>query len=240
MRIAICDDEEAQLNLLKKYLLEWGREHKTAINTQLFPNGESFLFSWEEDRRYDLLILDIEMGKMSGIEVAKKIRRQDEDMPILFATGYDDYMAQGYEVSALHYLLKPVNKEKFYAVLDKLLRKKEQNAKEEKLFFQTKEGNLSLPLSKIWYIEACSHQCILHTETQEYVLKQSISEAATFLAERKEIMQCHRSYLVNLKHIAAIVKNEIILDNQIRLPVSRNLIKEVNAAFIAIYSGKEL
>lgn len=235
MRIAICDDEQAQQILLQKYLLEWGKEHKIPIETNLFSGGESFLFSWEEDKGYDLLIFDIEMGKMNGMELAGVIRRQDEDIPILFITGYDSYMAQGYEVSALHYLLKPVNKEKLFSVLDKLQRNRERNDNEEKLLFQTEEGKLSLPISKIWFIEASAHQCILYTQEQEYMLRQTISAVEKLLEGKKEIIRCHRSYLVNLQHISAIVKNEIILDNKKRLPISRNLSKEVNAAFIQNY-----
>jgi len=235
MRIAICDDEQAQQLLVEKYLLEWGKEHHDSIVTRLFPNGESFLFSWEEDKEYDLLILDIEMGKMNGMELAGEIRKQDEEIPILFITGYDSYMAQGYEVSALHYLLKPVNKEKLFVVLDRLQRNRVKTEIEEKFLFQTEEGTLSLPLSKIWYVEASAHQCVLYTQEQAYVLKQTISAVEKLFSGKKEIIRCHRSYLVNLQHISAIVKNEIILDNKNRLPVSRNLSKEVNAAFIHNY-----
>ncbi len=235
MRIAICDDEQAQQLLVEKYLLEWGREHQSSIVTNLFSSGESFLFSWEEDKIYDLLIFDIEMGKMNGMELANEIRRQDEEIPILFITGYDSYMAQGYEVSALHYLLKPVNKEKLFTVLDRLQKNRERNDNEEKLLFQTEEGSLSLPISKIWYVEAYGHQSILYTQDEEYVLKQSISAVEKLFEGKKEMIRCHRSYLVSLQHISAIVKNEIILDNKKRLPVSRNLSKEVNAAFIKNY-----
>ena len=235
MRIAICDDEQAQQLLVEKYLLEWGEEHQISIMTSLFPNGESFLFSWEEDKEYELLIFDIEMGKMNGMELAGEIRKLDEEIPILFITGYDSYMAQGYEVSALHYLLKPVNKEKLFAVLDRLQRNRVKTEIEEKFLFQTEEGTLSLPLSKIWYVEASAHQCVLYTQEQEYVLKQAISAVEKLFSGKKEIIRCHRSYLVNLQHISAIVKNEIILDNKNRLPVSRNLSKEVNAAFIHNY-----
>ncbi len=235
MRVAICDDEQVQLSLLQKYLLAWGEEHRIPINTNLFPNGESFLFSWEEDKEYDLLMLDIEMEKINGMELAGILRQQDEEIPILFITGYDSYMAQGYEVSALHYLLKPVNKEKLFAVLDRLQKQRERQTKEEKVLFQTEEGKLSLPISQIWFIEASAHQCILYTQEQEYLLKQTISAVERLLEGKKEIIRCHRSYLVNLQHISAIVKNEIILDNKERLPISRNLSKEVNQAFIQNY-----
>lgn len=234
MRIAICDDEEVQRKLIKRYLEEWAGKNGIIPEIRLFSSGEEFSFAWEDDRSYDLLIFDIEMGKLSGMELAGNIRRQDEEIPILFVTGYDSYMAQGYEVAALHYLLKPVNAEKFFAVMDKLKKKGKQ---EEKLFFQADNGSLSLPVSKIWYVEARAHHCILYTADEEYVLYSSISEMAQYLGKRKEFMRCHRSYLVNVQHIAAIVKPELILDDKRRIPVSRSAEKGVNQAFIDFYKG---
>lgn len=234
MRIAICDDEEVQQKLLQKYLGEWASADNIPLETRLFPSGEAFTFAWEDDKNYDLLILDIEMGHISGMELAAWIRRQDEDIPILFVTGYDNYMAQGYEVAALHYLLKPLNKEKFFAVMDKL---KKKEKKEEKLLFQTDSGTISLPVSKIWYVEARAHQCILYTAQEEYVLHSSIGKMAQDLGTHPQFIRCHRSYLVNIEHIAAIVKPELILDDKRRLPISRSAEKSVNQAFLAFYKA---
>lgn len=219
MRIAICDDEEAQRLLLKKYLEEWAFQNKVILETEQFVSGESFLFGWEDDRDYDLLVFDIEMGRMSGMDLAAAIRKKDEEIPILFVTGYDKYMLQGFEVAALHYLLKPVNPEKLFEVLDKLKGRKKAGGK---TFFHTEKGPVSLPVSRIWYIEARAHQCILYTEEEDFLLRSSISEVAGQLKGRREFVRCHRSYLVNLHHVSAIVKPELILDDRRRLPVSRS------------------
>jgi len=234
MRIAICDDEAVQQQLLRKYLEEWAAVNRMALETKLFLNGESFLFAWEDDRDYDLLIFDIEMGEMNGMELAASVRRQDEEIPILFVTGYDKYMAQGYEVSALHYLMKPVRREKLFEILDKVKKKGKQ---EEKLFFQTDRGPVSMPLSKIWYVEARAHQSILYTEKEEYTLCSSIGEMVQYLGSRREFVRCHRSYLVNIQHVQAIVKSELILDDKRRLPVSRSAEKSVNQVFIEFFRG---
>ena len=234
MRIAICDDEVVQQQLLQKYLEEWIKINGGILETELFQSGESFLFAWEDDRDYDLLILDIEMGQLSGMELAAKIRSQDENIPILFVTGYDRYMAQGYEVAALNFLMKPLHKEKLFEVLDKV---KKRGKNEEKLLFQTDKGPISLMLSKIWYVEARAHQCILYTEEEEYLVYSGISEMAKLLGSYRGFIRCHRSYLVNVQHILAVVKSELILDDKRRLPVSRNSEKAVNQAFIEIFKG---
>lgn len=234
MRVAICDDEEVQQQLLKNYLKEWAALNEVVIEIKLFRSGENFLFLWEDDKDYDLLIFDIEMGQLSGMELAVKIREQDNTIPILFVTGYDDYIAQGYEVAALHYLMKPLHKEKFFQVLDKL---KSEVKQDLKLFFQTEKELIALPLSKIWYVEARAHQCILYTEAEEYILNTSISEMAEYLGAHRDFVRCHRSYLVNLQHISVIVKSELTLDDGRKLPVSRNAEKEVNQAFVRLFKG---
>ena len=234
MRIAICDDEKPQRLLLKKYLENWALQNKVILETQQFVTGENFLFAWEDDRDYDLLVFDIEMGRLSGIELAAAIREKDDEIPILFVTGYDKYMLQGFEVAALHYLLKPVNPEKLFEVLDRLKMRRKQ---EGKLIFQTEKGPVSLPASRIWYIEARAHQCVLYTEDEEYTLRASISEMAGQLGGRREFVRCHRSYIVNLHHVSAIVKPGLFLDDRRRLPVSRSAEKEVNRLFIELFRG---
>lgn len=232
MRIAICDDEAIQREMLHKLLSEWAVDKGVNVSIVPFPNAESFLYQWEEDKEFDLLILDIEMGKCSGMELAERIRRTDEELPILFITGYEQYMAQGYEVSALHYLMKPVQKEKLFAVLDRFQKRRKP---EEKLFFQSEEGALSLALSQIWYVEAFGHRCVIHSDKQEWTLRQSISEVEGSLSSYLQFVRCHRSYLVNLQKVSMILKSELVLDNGQQLPLSRQAAKEVNQAFLRTY-----
>lgn len=232
MRIAICDDEKAQRGLITKYLQEWAREKGQILELSEFPDAESLLFCWEDDKCFDLLILDIEMGALSGMELAERIRREDEDIPILFITGYETYMAQGYEVSAIQYLLKPLSKEKLFTVLERLQRKL---GPEEKLTFLTGEGVLLLSPSEIWFAEAQGHQSLLGTARESYQLRHSMTELLRMLDGQKGFVRCHRCYLVNLRHICAITRTELVMDDFRRLPISRGAYRAVNAAFIANY-----
>lgn len=233
MRIAVCDDEAAQQQLLQKYLNEWADMRGTALKTELFFSAEAFSFTWEADRDFDLVILDIEMGALNGMELAAQIRREDEEIPILFVTGYDRYMAQGYEVSALHYLLKPVRRDKLFALLDKVRERK--RLREPRLLFQTEEGPLSLPPSRIWYLEAQAHWCVLYTSENAHTLHSPIGELEKRLGSYPEFLRCHRSYLVNAGHICALPKNEVVLDDGRRLPLSRGARKQVTRAFLALH-----
>lgn len=135
-RAAICDDSAADCKYIRKLISEWAQERNITVNAEEFPSAESFLFRYAENKTFDLLLLDIEMDGMDGVTLAKRIRRENEAVQIIFITGYSDYIAEGYEVAALHYLMKPVNREKLFSVLDRALEKRRQE-----------EGCLNLELS---------------------------------------------------------------------------------------------
>ena len=233
MKIGICDDEKSEQQLLCKYVEEWAAEKGLGTELNCFDNAESFLFSWEDEKDYKVLILDIEMGSMNGMELARKIRETDTELPILFVTGYEKYMQFGYDVTALHYLMKPLNKEKFFSVLDRLpLEQREA----EKILFQMDEGNVSVPIGDIWYVEAEGHRCMLHTQNAVMSLKEGISSVEKRLEDYETIIKCHRSYLVNLQHVSVVLKEELVMDDQGKVPLSRNLRKAANDAFIRCYA----
>lgn len=117
--MAVCDDQQEDRDFGQQCVLAWAQARGFAVEVAQFPTGEAFLFQYEEDRAWDILLLDVEMAQVSGVELAQRIRQEDQALQIVFLTGYSDYIAQGYDVSALHYLLKPVSREKLFAVLDR-------------------------------------------------------------------------------------------------------------------------
>lgn len=236
IKICICDDSSEERAALNALVREWSRQSGTDVSVSEFPAAEAFWFEYE-DLAPDILLLDIEMPGMNGVELAKRLRKVNKLIQIIFITGYSEYIAEGYEVAALHYLLKPLRKEKFFAVFDKFNKMRLRRTQEEKLLFRTEEGPLSLPASKIWYIEAMAHQCTLYTEDASHVLCSSIGEMIKQLSNKQEFVRCHRSYLVNVRHISAIVKPELVLDDGRRIPVSRSAEKAVGKLFIEFYKG---
>ena len=118
-RVAICDDNPHDTNYVLSILNNWAQNRTAEVSVESFQSTESFLFHYEDDKNYDILLLDIEMGSMDGVTLAREIRCDNERVQIVFITGYPDYIAQGYDVSALHYLMKPVSHEKLGQVLDR-------------------------------------------------------------------------------------------------------------------------
>ncbi len=243
INIAICDDEERQRHYLKGLTEAWAGQGGYEIQITEFPSAEAFWFQYAERKDYHILLLDIEMPHMNGVELAQQIRAGNETLQIIFITGFPDYMQQGYDVAALHYLMKPVGAEKLAEVLTRAVR---GIARSPRTFFLENKGeSVRIALQELLYIEALAHGTELVLEKgeggQKKILRLEASLSISQLESRlqKDFIRCHRSYLVNLKRIERIIKTEIVLDTQERIPLSRRRYAAVNQAFIAYYTKEE-
>ena len=234
-RVAIVDDSATDAKFVQGILNGWADLRQANIQAEVFPSAESFLFRYAEDKDWDILLLDIEMGAMDGVTMAKRVRKDNEAVQIVFITGFDDYISEGYEVSALHYLMKPVRQEKLSAVLNRAAAAMQ---KAERVILLTVGGRIQrLPVSRVQYVEAFSHTVAIVTGTDTLQVKMPISEVEKLLGEG--FSRCHRSYLVGLKHVARLSKTEVILDNGKTLPLSRSAAPLVHKAFISYYTGNK-
>lgn len=234
-RVAIIDDSNIDAEYVRGILKAWAQERQAVVQAERFRSAESFLFRYAEDKAWDILLLDIEMGAMDGVTLAKRVRQDNESVQIVFITGFADHIAEGYEVSALHYLMKPVRRDKLFAVLD---RGAAAMGKAERAVLLPVGGEtLRLPVSRVQYVEAFSHTTAIVTGDGAFQVKMPISEVEKLLGEG--FVRCHRSYLVGLKHISRLSKTEVILDNGKALPLSRSAAPLVHKAFISYYAGEK-
>ncbi len=235
MRILLCDDDPAQIALLEHHCRLWARQRSVSLTTACFHNAEAFLFAWQEDKAADALLLDIEMPGLNGMELAHRLRQAGEDVPIVFVTGYVDYMAEGYEVAALQYLLKPVRQEKLFACLDRALR----TAKERPpLLVPCGEEVIRLRQEEILALEAFAHTVQIAATTGTWTTAGGIGRWEGQL-DADAFVRPHRSYLVGLRHVRRIGREDLTLDDGRTIPVSRRRWDAVNRAFIRYHGGSE-
>ena len=155
-KIAICDDLATDRNYLSSLCEIWGSHNSYHIQISEFTSAENFLFHYAEKKDFDILLLDIEMGAMDGVTMARKLRQDNQTVQIIFITGYADYISDGYEVDALHYLMKPIQEEKFFTVLDRAVTKLIKN---EKVLNIISQGEMiRLPICQINYAEVNDSQ----------------------------------------------------------------------------------
>lgn len=229
-RFAVCDDSPADRAYVTALIQEWSKNRDTPVQMDGYPSAEAFLFAYEENNAVDVLLLDIEMGDMSGVELAKRLRQMGAGLQIVFLTGYMEYIAEGYDVEALHYLIKPVDREKLNAVLDRAMER--LKTRENAILLSLPGGVVRLPLYEIRYLEVMKNYVTLHA-AEEYSVKRSLSELTKELDE--SFYRIHRSYIVNLRFVKKITRTEVTLKNGKTLPLSRKLYEGLNQALIKYF-----
>lgn len=229
-QIAICDDEESIIDYSVRCLKEWAKERGHLIDIDTFTSAEAFEFQYAEDKLYHILLLDIEMPGISGVDLAKKLRRENEEIQIIFITGYMDYISEGYEVAALHYLLKPINPEKLKEVLDKAVHRIDRQ--EHPLCLMVEGEMIYLPLHTIRYISVQQNYVTIYGRT-EYTIKKTLTEVGKLLDER--FFRLGRSYMVNLNSIYSISRKEVLLKTGEKLPLPRGYYESINQAMIRYF-----
>ena len=206
MNIAIIDDLTTELDLLTTYLTDFAKEEAREFQLSRYESGDAFLENFRG--QYDLILMDIDMPGLNGIDTSREIRRIDERAVLMFVTAMPQYALAGYEVDAIDYIIKPVSYPDFALKLKKALRYVKQNKADEPIVLQTKEGLITLNISEIYYIESALHYCIYHTRDREYRVRENISAVEQRLAPFG-FARCNAGYLVALKHVKAIIKDDV-------------------------------
>ena len=231
-KIAVCDDNPADAGYVADVIKRWAQARAVLMEIERFPSAEAFWFQYEENRCYDILFLDIEMEPegMNGIELAAKLRENDSSIQLVFVTGYMEYIADGYDVEALHYLLKPVTEEKLGSVLARALAR--VKAREKELFLQTTDGSVRVLNSEIRYLEVQRNYVTIHA-AEEYTVKRTLGDLEKELDE--SFFRTGRSFIVNLRFVRKITKTQVFLKDGAQVPLSRGLYEGINRAMIQYF-----
>lgn len=228
IKIAICDDDASQREYLAKTVAEWVKKNHHLTEVRQYADAKSFLFDYSEDKGFDILLLDIEMPEMNGIELAKTVRSENSTVQIVFITGFYEYFSDGFDVSALHYLIKPADERKLFTVLDKAV--DNLAYRQRSVLLVTADGEVKVSLADILYIESENVYIIVHTVHGDYRTRMALIKFMEQLDET--FFKVHRSFVVGLRYIKKISRTEVIVTNGASIPISRGLYDEVHAALI--------
>lgn len=220
--IAICDDEVSVLQHTKRLLEAYpGKE----FHIDTFTSGESLLNS---TLAYEIILLDIDMQQLNGIETAKQIRQKNKTVKLIYVTNYSDYTVFAFAVHAFAYLLKPLKSEELYQQLDEAFEYTQLPAV-TLLEFSTTEGILRISPKDIFYFEHLNRKVYLRTLQSTHILKHKITELAAELADKGFFMP-HKSFVVNLYSVKSIKGYDILLSNGLAIPLSQKKSMEFRKA----------
>ena len=224
IRIAIVDDEKVIREQIK-HLIE-KKQVESIIDT--YSSGEKLLM---DEKCHDIVFLDIQMDGMNGIEAARALRQKTEDTVLIFITGVKEYVFDAFDVAAFHYLIKPIEENKFRAVYDRAVLeagKKKQHSMGQ-LFVKTRNRNVTLEQSDILYIESRAKKVEIHTRNDIVEAYAGIGELEKQLTEN--FYRCHRGYLVNMAFISEYSSDSIVLNNGETIILT----KEKYGEFVKVY-----
>lgn len=227
-KIAICDDDAEQRAYVSDLVTLWAKKNRHLTEIKKYAEAKAFLFDWAEEKDFDILLLDIEMPEVNGIDLAKAVRRENSTVQIVFITGFYEYFSDGFDVSALHYLIKPADVAKLFPVLDKAVNN--LMYRQRSVLLSTAEGDIKVSLADILYVESENVYIIVHTPHGNYRTRMTLSKFIAHLDET--FFKVHRSFVVGLKYIKKITRTDITMINGDIVPISRGMYDEVHAAVI--------
>ncbi len=225
--IGICDDEPSMRKSLRAPLEQ--TLQLLGMDYQIFEynSGENFLRS-EMAQWLDILFLDIEMKGRNGMDTAKALRRQNTHTVLIFVTAHPDFVFQGYEVHAFHYILKPYEEQKIKNVLKQALAELGKNT-EQFFTLEQKSGTYKVPLKEITAFSSDKRKVVLSLENGTKLdFYGKLDTVAKDLPDY--FVRCHNRHLVNLNFVTALEKDICICKN-LAFPVSRAYRQSLEIAF---------
>ena len=245
LHITLCDDEPSQLEFLESCIRQWALASSIEICTKAHKSAGEFLFAWEDKKDTDILLLDIEMPGINGIEAARLLRAKEDDLQIIFVTGIREYVFEGYDVDAVSYLLKPVSRQQVFECLDKAVRRLRYT---EPVIAVESAGEVAKVRYKdICYLESSAHDTLIHIYHADMAGRDEIIRSKTGLGRLETelaknsglFFKIHRSYTINLNHVKKITHKEVVMDSGASLIIPRGKWEELNRAYLTLLRGKQ-
>ncbi len=232
IHIAIVDDDVEITSQITEYIQMFGRENKLELASKSFHHPNDFLEQYEMGN--DLVILDIEMPCINGIQTARELRYRDPAVLIMFITNMAQFALESYSVDAIDYVLKPLGYGDFSMKMQKVIRYMKQNH-DQKIKIRTELSEVLIPVSDILYLEVIRHRIIYHTVFGIYEEYGVMGEKEKLLVQL-HFFRCHRCFLINMKHVNSISDKTVLVGTD-ELSVSRGRRKALMEFFTNYLGG---
>lgn len=214
--IAIVEDNPAEAEVLRGHFARYASDSGEEFDVRCFQDGDTFLHGYQPI--YDLVMMDIDLPGISGLDAAERMRRVDSEVALVFVTNLARYAAKGYAVDAMDFLLKPVSYASFSYTVQRALLRCRHNQQPDMLI-NISDGVYRISVSRIKYIEVLNHTLVYHTTEGNLRSTGNLKEVESRLPPG-QFVRCNRCYLVNLAFVRAVQGQLLVLDME-ELQISR-------------------
>ena len=232
--MAICEDDERIYDTLcedcREILTKLRIEHEAVS----FFSAEALEDAILSGARFDMLLLDVALPGKSGMAMAKELRQRDDRVSIIFTTGMDEYLQEGYSVQPIQFLLKPVSRD---ALADALRTDLKLNHSQNTVILRIGARTVVLSTGDIRCAESQNHNVLIYLSDGKRSFPATLSEVERLLPP-SGLCRCHNSFIVNMEHICEFVRTEITLTGGERIPVSRKYYTDAQSAFIRYLNAR--
>ena len=230
--IAFCDDDISVLSELRSLLERYRAERGGEIVCTAFRSPLELIAEIERGTRYDVLLLDVLMPGMTGMDAAREIRRYDSSVKLIFLTSSAEFAVESYTVNAYFYQLKPIRRDSFFRLMDSVLSDCEKE-RGTGLILRCKTGITRVELDRLEYCEVLGRSLWLHlTNGASLESGGGMEHLCARLADDERFVRIHRSYLVNLDYIRTLSPRSITMMSLAELPLPRGKYAELKEAYL--------
>ncbi len=233
INIAIVDDRKDQCELLRKHIERYFTENPETYSVSVYQDPELFLVDYTA--QFDLITLDIRMPQMDGMTLAKRIRKVDDSVILVFVTDLASWATKGYEVEALDFMVKPVRYYDFAMKMKRVMARHERDGVSDSVVLMTQNGRVKLSQRDILYVEVMGHDVTYHTRKGDYNYYGTLKEVEGYL-QREMFARCNSCYLVNLHHVDSVDQAVCVVDG-IPLRMSQTRKKDFIARLTQFYAS---
>lgn len=232
MKIAVCDDNTMFLQEVVGALKQYSETYHTHVEYKMFPNPLELVAQIENGAHYDVILMDVMMPGINGIQCARDIRDYDNCVKIVFMTCSPEFAVDSYSVGAAQYLLKPIKKEKLFMTL-RQLEVELEHAKKFVFLLKTKSGITKIALSALEYCEVINRKLVLRLANgEEYECGLKMSDLEEKLLSFGMFIRPHRSYIINMDYIRSMTTSSIVMECGIEVPIPRDKSAQIKQTYM--------